>query len=128
MSENPDMLITLTNGKQDRGSRATLAFAWGCAALAMGKKVSIYLTMDGTVWAVRGAMKGIEIGGFDPLEDYLEQFTSLGGKILVCAPCTEYYCSFNREAISTTLIEGAQVTGLATIVSLSGNSTKIVTL
>ncbi len=122
------MLITLTNGKLDRGTRATLAFAWGCAALAMGQKVIIYLTMDGTVWAARGAMKGIEIGGFDPLEDYLEQFISLGGKILVCAPCTEYYCAFDRDSIADTLIEEAKVTGLATIVSLSGNSTKIITL
>ena len=128
MSKHPDMLITLTNGKQDRGTRATLAFAWGCAALAMGQKVIIYLTMDGTVWAARGAMKGIEIGGFDPLEDYLEQFITLGGKIMVCAPCTEYYCSFNRESISSIIIEEAEVTGLATIVSLSGNSTKIITL
>lgn len=122
------MLITLTNGKQDRGTRATLAFAWGCAALAMGQKVTIYLTMDGTVWAARGAMKGVELGGFDPLEDYLEQFISLGGKILVCAPCTEYYCSFDRESISKTLLPDAQVTGLATIVSLIGSHTKTVTL
>ena len=45
-NEYPDTLITLTTGKQDRGTRATLAFSWGCAALAMGKKVSIYLTME----------------------------------------------------------------------------------
>ncbi len=128
MSEHPDILITLTNGKSDRGTRATLAFAWGCAALAMGQKVVIYLTMDGTIWAARGAMKGIEIGGFDPLDEYLEQFIALGGKILVCAPCTEYYCAFDRESIVDTLIEEAEVTGLATIVSISGNNTKIITL
>jgi uncharacterized protein involved in oxidation of intracellular sulfur len=128
MKEHPDILITLMSGKQDRGTRATLAFAWGCAALAMGQKVTIYLTMDGTVWAARAAMKGVEIGGFDPLESYLEQFVSLGGEILVCAPCTEYYCSFNRNKISSTLIDQAQLTGLATIVSKIGTATKVVTI
>jgi predicted peroxiredoxin len=128
VNDRPDILITLTNGKQDRGSRATLAFAWGCAALAMGQKVTIYLTMDGTVWAARGAMKSVEMGGFEPLEDYREQFISLGGKILVCAPCTEYYCAFEQEAVSNALIEEAEVTGLATIVSLIGEGTKVVTL
>jgi uncharacterized protein involved in oxidation of intracellular sulfur len=131
MTEHPDMLITLTNGKQDRGTRATLAFAWGCSALAMGQNVTIYLTMDGTVWAARGAMKGVKLGGFDPLEEYLEQFISLGGRILVCAPCTEYYCSVNgheTNGVSDSLIENAQVTGLATIVSLIGGNTKTITL
>ena len=128
MNDRPDILITLTNGKQDRGSRATLAFAWGCAALAMGQTVTIYLTMDGTVWAARGAMKSVEVGGFEPLTDYLEQFVALGGKILVCAPCTEYYCAFEKEAVSNALIEEAEVTGLATIVSLIGDKTKVVTL
>ena len=131
MTEHPDMLITLTNGKQDRGTRATLAFAWGCSALAMGQRVSIYLTMDGTVWAARGAMKGVELGGFDPLEEYLDQFISLGGKILVCAPCTEYYCAIKNQdtdSVSDSLIEDAQVTGLATIVSLIGENTKTITL
>ena len=128
MKEHPDILITLMSGKQDRGTRATLAFAWGCAALAMGQKVTIYLTMDGTIWAARSAMKDVEIGGFDPLDCYLEQFVSLGGEILVCAPCTEYYCSFNRDKISSTLIEHAQLTGLATIVSKIGAETKVVTI
>ena len=57
MNNKPDLLITITTGKQDRGSKATLAFSWGCAALAMGQSVCIYLSMDGTVWAAKGAMK-----------------------------------------------------------------------
>ena len=127
MNNKPDILITLTTGKQDRGSRATLAFSWGCAALAMGKSVSIYLSMDGTVWAVKGAMKGVEVGGFEPIDDYLEQFVALGGEILVCAPCTEYYCAFDRDSIKGTLIDEANLTGLATIVSKMGNNTKSLT-
>ena len=124
MNNKPDLLITITTGKQDRGSKATLAFSWGCAALAMGQSVCIYLSMDGTVWAAKGAMKGVEVGGFGQLEDYLDQFIELGGELLVCAPCTEYYCAFDRSSIPSTLIEEAKLTGLATIVSKMGENTK----
>ena len=126
-NEYPDTLITLTTGKQDRGTRATLAFSWGCAALAMGKKVSIYLTMDGTVWATKGASKNVEVGGFESLEVYLEQFCSLGGELLVCAPCSEYYCSLEDIDLPKKFIKEAQLTGLATIVSKIGEHTKVVT-
>jgi uncharacterized protein involved in oxidation of intracellular sulfur len=127
MNNNPDTLIALTSGKQDRGTRATLAFAWGCAALAMGQKVTLFLTMDGTVWAMKGAMKDVVVGGFEPLDDYLDQFLALGGELLVCAPCTEYYCSFDRSQIASTILEDAELTGLATIVSKMGEETKTVT-
>jgi predicted peroxiredoxin len=128
MSTPADTLIILTTGKQDRGTRATLAFAWGCAALAMGQSVTMYLTMDGTVWATIGAMKGVQVGGFEPLEDYLEQFLALDGQLLACAPCTEYYCAMDRDTIPGVLIEETQLSGLATIVSLMGDHTRTVTL
>ena len=128
MINNPvDTLITLTTGKQDRGTRATLAFAWGCAALAMGQSVTMFLTMEGTIWAIRGAMRDVQVGGFEPLEVYLDQFMVLGGELRVCAPCSEYYCAFDRDTIPGTLIEEAELSGLATIVSLMGDHTKSVT-
>jgi len=127
MTAELDSMIVLTTGKQDRGTRATLAFSWGCAALAMGRKVAMYMTMDGTVWATRGAMAGVEVGGFEPLTDYLDQFMSLGGDILVCAPCSEYYCSFDRDRIPGTLLEEAELVGLATIVNKITAGTNVIT-
>lgn len=127
MSNYVDALIILTTGKSDRGTRATLAFAWGCAALAMGQAVSLFLTMEGTVWAMKGAAKGVEVGGFEPLEEYVEQFIGLGGELLVCAPCSEYYCSFDRDAIANTMLEDTKLSGLATVVSRIGPSTVTVT-
>ena len=125
--EYPDILMTLSTGKQDRGTRATLAFSWACAALAMGEKTTLFMTMDGTVWATKGAMKGVEVGGFEPLSEYLEQFLALGGELLVCAPCTEYYCSFDDDDNEKlTVIKEAKLTGLATIVSLLGKYTKVI--
>lgn len=127
MSTSVDTVIVITTGKQDRGTRATLAAAWGCATLAMGRSVSIYLTMDGTVWAMQGAAKHVQVGGFETLDVYLEQFLELGGKIQVCAPCSEYYCAVGPETAGGTLLNEAELTGLASIVARVGPDTQVVT-
>ncbi len=119
-----DLMIVLTTGKQDRGTRATLALSWGCTALAMGQKVTLFLTMDGAVWAMRGSTTGVKVLGFEPLEDYLEQFVLLGGTLLLCAPCAEYYCSFDVEG---SVEPGVELVGLATVVSQIKDNGKVVT-
>lgn len=121
-------MIVLTTGKQDRGTRATLAFSWGCAALAMGQRVALYLTMDGTVWAVQGSDRGVAVSGFEPLGEYVEQFLALGGEMLVCAPCSEYYCSLDGIQPGAILRQGTSLVGLATIVHRIGSETKVITL
>jgi len=120
-------MIVLTTAKHDRGTRATLAFSWGCAALAMGQTVAIYLTMDGTVWATQGATRGVAVSGFEPLESYVDQFLALGGELLVCAPCCEYYCSLDDLQPGEKLREGISLVGLATVVSRIGANTKVIT-
>ena len=121
------VVVVLTTGKQDRGARATLALAWACTSLAMGKPVTLYLTMDGTVWALRGSTDGVQCAGFEPLGEYFDQFFALGGELLVCAPCTEYYCSFDRSRIAESLLPEAEVSGLTTLVSKTGPQTTVVT-
>ncbi|MBM3319859.1 MAG: DsrE family protein [Candidatus Eisenbacteria bacterium] len=127
MTNEQNAVVVLTTGKQDRGTRATLALSWACSTLALGRKTSIFLTMDGTVWAMDGAMKGIQVEGFEPLVSYLEQFRSLGGRVLVCAPCTKYYCSINGNKTNGRLLDGAQLVGLATVVSDLGPNSIVVT-
>jgi predicted peroxiredoxin len=126
MNKTTELMIVLTTGKQDRGTRATLALSWGCAALAMGQEVSLFLTMDGSVWAVNGSAQGVVVAGFEPLEEYFKQFIELGGELLVCAPCSEYYCSVESMGDKSRLRKNAQLSGLATIVSKIGEKTKTV--
>lgn len=127
MNEVYDSVVVLTTGKQDRGSRATLAFAWGCSSLALGRKTAMFLTMDGTTWAMHGATTKVQVQGFEPLRDYLESFLVLGGKLFVCAPCTEYFCGLAGEEDRDRLIEGAEPAGLATVVSSAGPGCHLVT-
>jgi predicted peroxiredoxin len=127
MSRQHDALVVLTSGKQDRGARATLAFSWACSALALGKRTAIFLTMDGTVWGIRGTAAGVQVQGFEPLDNYIETFRSLGGAILICAPCSEYYCAFAPKGTPLELLAGAELEGLATVVSSAGPGCTVVT-
>ena len=121
-----DTIVVLTSGKQDRGTRATLAFSWACAALAMGKTVAVYLTMDGTVWSSKAAGNSVQVQGFDPISEYMEQFFALGGRLLVCAPCSQFYCSMENMP-KESLFEEIELVGLATVVGLTQDTTKVVT-
>jgi uncharacterized protein involved in oxidation of intracellular sulfur len=127
MAEGQKVIVVLTTGKQDRGTRATLALSWACSALALGKSVSVYMTMDGTIWAMDGAAKGIQVQGFEPLQNYVDQFQALGGRVLVCAPCSEYYCNFDRAKLNGALMDGSELVGLATVVSEAGPNCTVVT-
>lgn len=110
------MLILITTGPEDRGNRATLAFAMGVASLISGVETSIYMTMSGTFWSRQKAFAKVHIEGFEPLDVYQEQFVEAGGKILVCSPCDAFYCSI---ADDSPLIDGAELCGLTHIVDLA---------
>ena len=127
MAEQESVLVVLTTGKQDRGTRATLAFSWACASLALGKQVAVYLTMDGTTWAMKDAERDVQGAGFEPLGNYIEQFLALGGELLVCAPCSEFYCSSDRTLMRAQLKPEAQLVGLTTVVGRTGPGTLTVT-
>ena len=113
---NEKMLIILTTGAEDRGNRATLAFAMGVSSLISGVDTTIYLTMGGTFWSRRHAKQRVHIDGFEPLETYVEQFLDGGGKLMVCSPCNEFFCSIAGEQ---PLIDGAELCGLTHIVDLA---------
>ena len=128
LEDSTDTVIVLTTGKSDRGVRATLAFGWACTALALGKNVSMYLTMEGTVWAMQKSAKSVKVEGFEPLQEYIDQFIELGGKILVCAPCSEYYCSLpqSNDESNYNLIPQAKLSGLSTVVSKVTSQTNVI--
>jgi predicted peroxiredoxin len=128
LKQDTEVVVVLTTGKTDRGVRATLAFGWACTALALGKKVSIYLTMDGTVWAMQDAAQNVKVDGFENLQEYIDQFIDLGGEILVCAPCSEYYCAFpHKDKPDYRLISESKLSGLSTVVSMVSSNTSVVT-
>jgi predicted peroxiredoxin len=107
------LMIILTTGPEDRGNRATLALSMGVAALVSGVETTIFMTMSGTFWSRENACAKVHINGFDPLDNYVRQFHELGGTILVCSPCHEFYCAI---ASGSDLLPGAELAGLTHIV------------
>ncbi len=124
---NDRLLIILSTGKQDHGAKATLAFAFACSALSMGSEVALYVTMDGTIWGLKESTRGIQLPGFDSLETYVEQFEELGGKIFVCPPCMEYYCSISEDDAKKGMRDGAKITGMATAYHFISDHGRVVT-
>lgn len=116
------LLIILTTGPEDRGSRATLAFSMGVSALISGVDVTMYMTMGGTHWSRERALEPVHMHGFEPLSEYVKQYVEAGGKTMICSPCNEFYCATASDAKR---IDGAELCGLAHIVDLALGATVI---
>jgi predicted peroxiredoxin len=83
--------------------------------------------MDATIWALEGTADSVQVEGFEPLKNYIDTFFSFGGNLMVCAPCSEYYCSPRHRKVGGGLIEGAELAGLTTVVSKAEPGTTVVT-
>lgn len=110
------LLILLTTGAEDRGSRATLAFAMGVSSLISRVETALFMTIGGTFWSRESAFRKVRIDGFEPLGVYVDQYRELGGRILVCSPCNEFYCSIGKD---NPLMPGAELSGLTAIVDMA---------
>jgi len=78
-----NQLIVLTEGREDDGKRATLAFALAISLQSMGTDVAIYLDSEAVVWSLQGAARGVTVKGFDTLESYISFFEGAGGQLFV---------------------------------------------
>lgn len=84
----------------------TLAFLVGGAAAQAGRPVTMFLTKDAVRLALPEAAQGVACDGCPALETLVEQYTSAGGRMLVCPIC------FNARKLSQdTLIDSAQIAG-----------------
>lgn len=110
------LLIILTTGAEDRGSRATLAFAMGVSSLISGVDTTLFMTMGGTFWSRESSLRKVRIEGFESLGTYVDQYREAGGHLLVCSPCNEFYCAIGKD---NPLMPGAELSGLTAIVDLA---------
>ena len=88
MAEQEKLVIMATHGPEDR-VRAVIPFVMGVAAVVMDVEciigfqgTSVELLRDDTA-------DHIEVTGFPPLRQLMDDFVEQGGKLLVCAPCLE---------------------------------------
>ena len=80
--------VNLSTGSENP-DKATVAFVVANAALASGKDVLVFLTVEAVRLGFVDGAKGIHAAGFAPLEELLLTFGNGGGKVLVCTPCAK---------------------------------------
>jgi len=111
MSATANRFVVTLTSSHDNPDKATVAFVVANAALGSDRETLIFLSVEGVHLSVQGEAGKIHEAGFAPLAELIHQFTSNGGKILVCSPC------FKKRALDDSqLIPGAVIAGGAKLV------------
>ena len=120
MAEDGKVLINLATGLED-AERVTVAFLVATAALAAGKKVSVWLTKEAVRLALPGWAQGTSCDGCPPLPKLLDQFAEGGGELLTCPVC------FNaRKLGEADLAANARLAGATPVWEWIGDSSPTV--
>ena len=80
--------VNLSTGAENI-DKATVGFVVANAALASGKDVLVFLTVEAVRFGFIGGAEGIHASGFSPLAELIATFGAGGGKILTCTPCAK---------------------------------------
>jgi len=109
-------VVVLSTGDEDLGKRATLAFSTACTAQAMELDTQVFLIGDGAHWAYQKNTQGIHQQGFPALDDLIDSFIEMEGKIYLCSAC-DAVCAVATEEGGDPLVRHATVQprGLASI-------------
>ncbi len=111
--------VNLSTGAENP-DKATVAFVVANAALASGKEVMVFLTVESVHFGFAEGAAGIHVDGFAPLGELIASLGTGGGKILVCTPCAKV-----RGLAERPLVDGAVLGGGAGLVEFmtSGETT-----
>ena len=107
------LTIMLMSGTEDGGKRATLAFVAALSAAAMERPVQVFLAGDGAIWGDPDQADRVEMPGFPPLAELIQEYLDLGGVLLVCSTC-EHFCSARSATVGRRWSE-LQVRGMAAL-------------
>ena len=83
----PRQIFIITAADNPPG-RAGIAFAQAIHALAMGREVTIFLELDGVLWASTEYNPDVEAHQcFDDPRENIPAVLDMGGEILICSTC-----------------------------------------
>ncbi len=106
------VLVVQSNGIGN-AERAYATFIFGKASLSMGKKVTIFMLMDGVSIARKGNAAKVKHPAFDRLDRVMDEVIKAGATVYVC----ELSATF-RNMKQADLVDGAKIAGAATYVTL----------
>jgi uncharacterized protein len=109
--------VNLSSGPEAL-DKATVGFVVANAALASGKEVLVFLTVEAVRLGFANGADGLQAAGFAPLSELIATLGSNGGKILVCTPCAKA-----RGLDEQLLVAGAVLGGGAGLVEFMTSGT-----
>lgn len=117
-SVNRDKVLVVQSNGIGNAERAYATFIFAKAALSMGKKVDIFLLMDGVSIARKGNAATVKHPAFDRLDHLMAEAVDGGATIYVC----ELSANF-RGIKQKDLEKGCKLAGAATYVTLLSDPT-----
>jgi len=115
---NRDKVLVAQSNGIGNAERAYATFIFSKAALSMGKKVTIFLLMDGVSIAKKGNAANVKHPSFDRLDKVMAEVIEAGAKIYVCELSAEF-----RGMKQEDLVNGTSLAGAATYVTLLSDPT-----
>jgi predicted peroxiredoxin len=112
--------------EQDGGRRAALGFGLALAALAEGREVTVFLSLESAPLGTPTGCEDAKPRGFsEPLDAYLRHFLELGGKLEICSSCYEEYCRDRpKDERGQPLVRpGTKITSLGSVADRAGSWT-----
>ncbi|MCZ3367387.1 MULTISPECIES: DsrE family protein [Methanobacterium] len=115
---NRDKVLVAQSNGIGNAERAYATFIFSKAAISMGKKVTIFLLMDGVSIAKKGNAEKVKHPSFDRLDNLMIEVIEMGAKVYVCELSAEF-----RGMKQEDLVKGTSLAGAATYITLLSDPT-----
>ena len=106
-TQNDNYLFTVTTFTNQDADRVATPLVLANSALANGKDVLIWLTMEGVELAKKGAAKTLTPKSFAPVSELLDTYIENGGRIGICPPCAQTHGLSDENKIDRAELMGA---------------------
>jgi predicted peroxiredoxin/TusA-related sulfurtransferase len=116
VATNRDAVVIVQSNGIGNAERAYATFLFSKVALSMGKKVTIFLLMDGASIAKRGTAAGVKHPAFERLDRIMDEVIGAGAAVFVCEISAQF-----RGIGESDLVGGVKIAGAATYLDLVSN-------
>ena len=106
-TKNDNYLFTVTTFTNEDADRVATPLVLANSALANGKDVLIWLTMEGVELAKKGAAKTLTPKSFAPVSELLDTYIENGGRIGICPLCAQTHGLSDENKIDRAELMGA---------------------
>ena len=106
-TQNDNYLFTVTSFTNEDADRVATPLVLANSALANGKDVLIWLTMEGVELAKKGSAETLTPISFSPVSELLDTYIENGGRIGICPPCAKTHGLSDENIIDNAELMGA---------------------